>query len=352
MGNRCRLWTAICHASSKWCGYPGLRAHNPFTSPIIQRSRRTYNCGVKQAPHLCPSGTFGLKCERECPQGFYGEQCILKCSCSHDNCHPVQGCVTDNERSTSSNRSMTVVSSSLTVTSSSDITAIIVASVVCLTVIVIAAMLIFKFKKSNGVPTLRRQRKQTTGLRKQKGVEGKSCTILSDGNTYDSIRESDMIQGNMTDENKLVSCKMKQEESIGSEQIAPRRGNDDNMRGKRVLQDSNSCPAGTFGRGCAQTCPRLYYGTHCNKMCNCSEEECNPVKGCAGHIETSIRYARASTKYTDFVLRARRLSDKLLSKGCVSDRLTSSLRKFYGRYGELVMHYDVPLSRMVDDILS
>ncbi|KAK3087883.1 hypothetical protein FSP39_011970 [Pinctada imbricata] len=22
MGNRCRLWTAICHASSKWCGYP------------------------------------------------------------------------------------------------------------------------------------------------------------------------------------------------------------------------------------------------------------------------------------------------------------------------------------------
>ncbi|KAK3106376.1 hypothetical protein FSP39_018787 [Pinctada imbricata] len=65
MGNRCRLWTAICHASSKWCGYPGLRGHNPLTSPITQRSRRTYNCGVKQPPHylsrykdkrrLCPS---------------------------------------------------------------------------------------------------------------------------------------------------------------------------------------------------------------------------------------------------------------------------------------------------------
>ncbi|KAK3097565.1 hypothetical protein FSP39_010886 [Pinctada imbricata] len=51
MGNRCRLRTAICHASSKWCGYPGLRAHNPLTSPITQRSRRTYNCGVKQPPH-------------------------------------------------------------------------------------------------------------------------------------------------------------------------------------------------------------------------------------------------------------------------------------------------------------
>ncbi|KAK3107191.1 hypothetical protein FSP39_009033 [Pinctada imbricata] len=69
-------------------------------------------------------------------------------------------------------------------------------------------------------------------------------------------------------------------------------------------------------------------------------------------ISQLIRYARASTKYTDFVQRARFLSDKLLSQGYVCDRLTSSLRKFYGRYGELVIHYDVPLSRMVDDILS
>ncbi|KAK3090002.1 hypothetical protein FSP39_008377 [Pinctada imbricata] len=69
-------------------------------------------------------------------------------------------------------------------------------------------------------------------------------------------------------------------------------------------------------------------------------------------ISHLIHYARASTKYTDFVLTARRLSDKLLSQGYVCDRLTSSLRRFYGRYGELVIHYDVPLSRMVDDILS
>ncbi|KAK3108765.1 hypothetical protein FSP39_015175 [Pinctada imbricata] len=69
-------------------------------------------------------------------------------------------------------------------------------------------------------------------------------------------------------------------------------------------------------------------------------------------ISQLIRYARASTKYIDFVLRARRLSDKLLSQGYDCDRLKSSLRKFYGRYGELVIHYDVPLSRMVGDILS
>ncbi|KAK3086536.1 hypothetical protein FSP39_019855 [Pinctada imbricata] len=82
--------------------------------------------------------------------------------------------------------------------------------------------------------------------------------------------------------------------------------------------------------------------------------ECNILSSPAYGVFISqlIRYARASTKYTDFVLRARRLSDKLLSQGYVCDRLSSSLRKFYGRYGELVINYDVPLSRMVDDIRS
>ena len=51
MGNRCRLRTAICHVNSRRCGYPGLRAHNPPTIPISQRSRRTHNYGVKQPPH-------------------------------------------------------------------------------------------------------------------------------------------------------------------------------------------------------------------------------------------------------------------------------------------------------------
>ncbi|KAK3088853.1 hypothetical protein FSP39_024607 [Pinctada imbricata] len=51
---------------------------------------------------------------------------------------------------------------------------------------------------------------------------------------------------------------------------------------------------------------------------------------------------------SSLVMRARRLSTKLLSHGYVCDRLTSSLRKFYGRYGELVIHYNVPLSRMAD----
>ena len=47
-----------------------------------------------------------------------------------------------------------------------------------------------------------------------------------------------------------------------------------------------------------------------------------------------------------------RLSNKLLGQGYVKERLRSSLRKFYGRYGNLIKQYEVPLSRMLQDILD
>ena len=53
-----------------------------------------------------------------------------------------------------------------------------------------------------------------------------------------------------------------------------------------------------------------------------------------------------------FILRAMRLSNKLLGQGYVKERLKSSLRKFYGRYGDLTKQYEVPLSRMLHDILD
>ena len=46
------------------------------------------------------------------------------------------------------------------------------------------------------------------------------------------------------------------------------------------------------------------------------------------------------------------LSNKLLRQGYVKERLKSSLRKFYGRYGDLTKQYEVPLSRMLHDILD
>ena len=69
-------------------------------------------------------------------------------------------------------------------------------------------------------------------------------------------------------------------------------------------------------------------------------------------ISQLIRYARACSSYECFILRAARLSSKLLRQGYVVERLKSSLRKFYGRYGDLIRHYEVSLSKMLHDILG
>ena len=69
-------------------------------------------------------------------------------------------------------------------------------------------------------------------------------------------------------------------------------------------------------------------------------------------ISQLIRYARACSSHECFFLRAARLSSKLLGQGYVSERLKSSLRKLYGRYGDLIKHYEVPLSQMLHDILG
>ena len=69
-------------------------------------------------------------------------------------------------------------------------------------------------------------------------------------------------------------------------------------------------------------------------------------------ISQLIRYARACSSYECFILRAMRLSNKLLGQGYVKERLKSSLRKFYGRYGDFTKQYVAPLSRMLHDILD
>ena len=69
-------------------------------------------------------------------------------------------------------------------------------------------------------------------------------------------------------------------------------------------------------------------------------------------ISQLIRYARACSSYECFILSAMRLFNKLLGQGYVMERLQSSLRKFYGRCGDLTKQYKVPLSWMLHDILD
>ena len=59
-------------------------------------------------------------------------------------------------------------------------------------------------------------------------------------------------------------------------------------------------------------------------------------------ISQLIRYARACSSYSCFILRTVRLSNKLLGQGYVKERLRSSLRKVYGRYGDLFKQYEAP----------
>ena len=69
-------------------------------------------------------------------------------------------------------------------------------------------------------------------------------------------------------------------------------------------------------------------------------------------ISQLIRYARACSSYECFILRVMRLSSKLLKQEYITERLKSSFRKFYGRYGDLIQQYEVSLSRMLNDILT
>ena len=69
-------------------------------------------------------------------------------------------------------------------------------------------------------------------------------------------------------------------------------------------------------------------------------------------ISQRIRYARACSSYEYFIPGTARLSCKLLGQAYVRERFKSSFRKFYGRYGDLIKHYEVPLSQMLHGILG
>ena len=68
-------------------------------------------------------------------------------------------------------------------------------------------------------------------------------------------------------------------------------------------------------------------------------------------ISQFIRYSRACSSNGCYILRATRLSNKLLGQGYVTERLKSSLKKFYGRCGDLIEQYEVSLSKMLNGIL-
>ena len=82
----------------------------------------------------------------------------------------------------------------------------------------------------------------------------------------------------------------------------------------------------------------------------CSNIPASPAYGV--YISQLIRYARASSNYSDFLKRHLCLKKRLLDQGYKKIRLIRSLKKFIFRYQDLVGIYSVSADTMVKDTFS
>ena len=70
------------------------------------------------------------------------------------------------------------------------------------------------------------------------------------------------------------------------------------------------------------------------------------------YISQLIRYARASSNYSDFRKRHLHLRNRLLDQGYKTIRLIRSLKKFVFRYQYLVEIYSVSAEKIISDAFS
>ena len=82
----------------------------------------------------------------------------------------------------------------------------------------------------------------------------------------------------------------------------------------------------------------------------CSNIPASPAYGV--YISQLIRYARASSNYSDFLKRHLHLRNMLLDQGYKKIRLIRSLEKFIFRYQDLVEIYSVSAETMINDAFS
>ena len=82
----------------------------------------------------------------------------------------------------------------------------------------------------------------------------------------------------------------------------------------------------------------------------CSNIPASPTYGV--YFSQLIRYARASSKYSDFLKRHLHLRNRLLDQGYEKIRLIRSLKKFIFRYQDLVEIYSVSAETIISDAFS
>jgi hypothetical protein len=80
---------------------------------------------------------------------------------------------------------------------------------------------------------------------------------------------------------------------------------------------------------------------------------CSNIPAAYGvYISQLIRYARASSNYSDFLKRHLHLRNRLLNQSYKKIRLIRSLKKFIFRYQDLVEIYTISAETMINDAFS
>ena len=68
------------------------------------------------------------------------------------------------------------------------------------------------------------------------------------------------------------------------------------------------------------------------------------------YVSQLIRYARASSAYSDFLVRSRLLTSKLLGQGYNRFKLITTFKKFDGRHSDLIGKFQLSVTHMVTDL--
>ena len=68
------------------------------------------------------------------------------------------------------------------------------------------------------------------------------------------------------------------------------------------------------------------------------------------YVSQLIRYARASSAYSDFLVKSRLLTRKLLGHGYDCFKLITTFKKFYGRHYDLIGKFKLSVTHMVTDL--
>jgi hypothetical protein len=96
---------------------------------------------------------------------------------------------------------------------------------------------------------------------------------------------------------------------------------------------------------------KIYFNFKITNFPNmCSNIPASPAYGV--NISQLIRYARASSNYSDFLKRHLHLRNRLLDQGYTKIRLIRSLKKFIFRYQDLVEIYSVSAEKIISDRFS